>query len=231
MAVNNISFLVVWMSFARTVGPIGGWQAIDILAMQGLAAFAFGTSTTFFFGLQELPEKVASGAFDRFLLSPKNLLLRVATSSLHVSALGDILFGVICLAFYVFLAGLSLSSMLLLCMFALSSSVLFFSLFLFSSSLSFYFTDASQLSRGLFELILLPAITHGGAFRGGLRFAFTFIIPSLALAALPVEVIKSFGFGRAALVFFLSAIWLFLSILFFYRSVQRYESANFVGSA
>jgi len=81
MVINNTSFILLWIFFVKSVGEIGGWTAADIVALQGFSAISFGIIFSAFAGIRRLPDSVSSGAFDRFMLSPKNLLIRVATSS------------------------------------------------------------------------------------------------------------------------------------------------------
>ncbi|PIP71451.1 MAG: hypothetical protein COW89_11890, partial [Nitrospinae bacterium CG22_combo_CG10-13_8_21_14_all_47_10] len=129
--------------------------------------------------------------FDRFLLSPKNLLVRIATSSFDVSALGDIVFGIVCLGIYAFLIHTSIYQILLIALLVIISTVVFLAAAIAIYSTSFFFMDASSVTGSLFELFLTPSLFHGGAFQGITRFIFTFIIPSLLIGTLPVEIVRN----------------------------------------
>ncbi len=39
MALNNVAFIIIWMSFGVIAGDMGGWQAVDYLL-----AFGIGTA-------------------------------------------------------------------------------------------------------------------------------------------------------------------------------------------
>ena len=56
-----------------------------------------------------------------------------------------------------------------------------------------------------------------------------FIIPSLLLGAIPVELIKSMSLSNICLIVLLTIFWVVLSIIFFYKSLKKYESNNFFG--
>src|SRR3990167_859684 len=103
MTINNTAFIILWGFFVKSVGVIGGWTVADIIGLQGFVAICFGIVFSAGAGIRKLADYTASGAFDRFMLSPKNLLVRIATSSFGVSALGDIVFGIVCLGIYAFL--------------------------------------------------------------------------------------------------------------------------------
>lgn len=228
MMINNLSFVIIWIFFVQSVGVINGWTAADVIGLQGFTALAFSFVFTFFGGLPKIAEYISSGAFDRFMLSPKNLILRIATSHFMVPAAGDFFFGVICLTIYAVLIQASILQVALLFLLALLGSILFFAVLLTFQSVAFFFTDGEPLARGLFEMFLTPALFHGGAFQGGTRLFFTFLIPSLLLGALPVEIIRDLSFSKLLVVLVVTLVWLFISVRVFYLSVKKYESSNFM---
>jgi ABC-2 type transport system permease protein len=228
MAINNVTFIILWVFFVQSVGVIGGWTAVDIIGMQGFSALAFGVVFTAAMGIVKLPETVASGAFDRFMLSPKNLLLRVATSSFAAATVGDILFGLVCLVLYALIIHMTGFQVLLLVICVLLTIIVFIAMTIIIHSLSFFFVDASALTKGSFELFLTPSLFHGGAFQGAMRIIFTFAIPSLLIGALPIEAIRNVSLPTLGLIAVLAVAWFMLSIWIFNKAIKRYESSNFM---
>lgn len=228
MALNNSSFLVIWMSFGVIAKGLGGWQPQDILGMLGFGTIGFGLCFAFFGGVRELPEIVSGGIFDKFLLSPKNVLIRLSTSYLEASALGDMLFGVISLSLWLYLADVTFLGYVFAFIFCICAGLIYFFFSVFVNSASFYFHDARSIVQSLFEFIITPSIFHGGAFQGILRFTFVFIVPALLLGTYPVEAIKNLDFGKLFLCVLLTFLWGVFSIWFFYKSVRKYESSNFI---
>jgi len=227
MAINNSAFVILWWYFAKSVGAIGGWQALDVVGLLGFSTLSFGIVFSAAMGIRKLPDYVANGVFDRFMLSPKNLLLRTATAAFNPSAVGDIVFGIVCLAIYGFLIHAGAAQIILLLALVVVTSILFIAAAITIYSTSFYFMDSNAVSSGLFELFLTPSLFHGGAFQGAMRFVFTFIIPSLLVGALPVEVVRDISFLKFFLITILAVFWFGLSIFIFNKAVRRYESANF----
>lgn len=224
MSINNTAFIILWGFFVKSVGVIGGWTVADIIGLQGFAALCFGIVFSAGAGIRKLAEYTASGAFDRFMLSPKNLLVRIATSSFGVSALGDIVFGIVCLGIYTFLIQATIQQILLIVLLVAISTMVFLSAAIVIYSTSFFFTDATSVTGSLFELFLTPSLFHGGAFQGAMRFIFTFAIPSLLIGALPVEIVRDISLGKLLLVSVLATFWFIVSINIFKRAVKRYES-------
>lgn len=228
MAINNTAFIFLWVYFIKAVGIIGGWTAYDIIGLQAFVAISYGLVLSGAYGLRKLPDCVASGSFDRFMLSPKNLLVRIATSAISTSALGDVVFGIICLIVYGLLIHITGFQIIILLYLLLLSTIVFLSLTILIGSISFLFTDASSVYSGIFELFFTPALFHGGAFQGAMRVIYTFIIPSLLIGTIPVEIIKNISISKIILITVLTVFWLILSIYFFKRSVKKYESSNFM---
>lgn len=228
MAINNVSFLVMWIFFIQSVGVINGWHAVDILGLNGFLAISYGIVFSVFVGIRQLPQYVADGTFDRFLLSPKNVLLRVMTSAFHPSAIGDLLFGVVCFGAYAMISGLGMMQVLFIGVLTINAMVMLFAVTVAVYSLSFYFVDPSSVTRSVFDLFLSPALFHGGIFQGAMRFIFTFLIPSLAVGALPAEALASVSLYHAMILILVTIVWLSGALMFFYQSIKRYESANFM---
>lgn len=228
MAINNTAFIILWVFFVQSVGVIGGWTAADIVGLQGFAALSYGIVFSLAMGIRKLPDYVASGAFDRFMLSPKNLLMRVATSTFSASAVGDFVFGIVCLSIYGALIHVGFYQILMILALVLITTIVFLAMIIAIYSTSFFFIDSDAVTNGFFELFLTPSLFHGGAFQGAMRFIFTFLIPSLLIGALPVEAVRDFSLLKLGVIAGLAVVWLLISIWIFNKAIRKYESSNFM---
>jgi ABC-2 type transport system permease protein len=228
MSINNTAFIILWIFFVKSVGVINGWVAMDIIGLLGFGALSYGIVFSIGAGIRKLADYVATGIFDRFMLSPKNLLIRTATSFFSVSALGDIVFGVVCLVIYIISIHATIYQILLIGLLVIISVIVFLTAIITIYSMSFFFVDANLVTGSLFELFLTPSLFHGGAFQGVMRFIFTFIIPSLLIGALPVEIVRDVSLEKLLLVGSLAIFWFIISISIFNRAVKKYESSNFI---
>jgi ABC-2 type transport system permease protein len=228
MMLNNVSFVLIWVFLIQTVGNIGGWSQADIFGLQGIVALVFGIVFSIGSGLREMPQLISSGRFDQFMLSPKNLLARIATSSFGASAVGDVFFGIICLVIYLSMISATLPQIGMTLLLIIISLIAFTGVTIAIQSINFFFTDPEAVTRSMFELFFTPALFHGGAFQGTTRFVFTFLVPSLLIGTLPVEAITQTSISKMILVLALSIFWFVLSLWLFKKAVRRYESANFM---
>ncbi len=228
MVINNFAFILSWLFMIQTVGVIGGWDSSYVFGANGFTALAFGICFSIFGGLSDITRLIGNGGFDRFLLSPKNIILRVSTSSIKVAALGDILFGVICLAICGLMNSFTSAQILITLFLCPITSLVFMAFILFAQTLSFYFSDGEPITNGALELFLTPALMHGGAFQDMMRFIFIFAIPSLVIGTLPVEAVINLDMNKILIITVVAVVWIVFTIIFFYRSLRRYESANFM---
>lgn len=133
-----------------------------------------------------------------------------------------------CLGIYAFLIHATIYQILLMVLLVIISTIVFLAAVIAIYSMSFFFTDANSVTGSLFELFLTPSIFHGGAFQGAMRFIFTFIIPSLLIGTLPVEIVRDISLKKLLLVIILAIFWFVLSINIFNKAVKKYESSNFM---
>ena len=229
MMLNNISFLVLWYYFGKTVGELNGWKPMDIFGLYGFSCTSFGIVASLFYGLFEIPNYISTGNFDKYLLTPKNILLKVSTSKISTSAFGDLLFGITCFIIFSVYSKISLIQLMLAIFLIIISSIVFYSFSLVCMSISFYLMDGYNVSQGLYGMFVSNSIYHGGAYTGVLRIIFTIVMPSLLLGAIPVEIIKTISLKSIIMIVLLAICWFAISIMFFYKSLKKYESNNLYG--
>ena len=139
------------------------------------------------------------------------------------------MFGLICFVIYAFVSKLSLIQILASILLMLTASTIFFAFSLICMSVSFYLMDGENISTGLYGMFVSASLYHGGAFTGILKVIFVFIVPSLLLGAIPVEIIKNLSLLNISIILLITLAWLVISVTFFYKSLKKYESNNFFG--
>ena len=229
MAINNTAFIVLWYYFGKTVGELNGWRPMDIFGMYGFSVTSYGIICSLFDGIFDIPSYISTGNFDKYLLTPKNILLKVSTSKISTSAIGDLIFGISCFIIFVFYSKLSFIQILCSIFLMIIASIIFYSFSLICMSISFYLMDGNNVSQGLYGMFISNSLYHGGAYTGILKIIFMFVIPALLIGAIPLEIVKSLSIDNLLMLLGLAIFWLILSIMFFYKSLKKYESNNFFG--
>ena len=229
MAINNISFLIIWYYFGKTIGELNGWSPMDVFGLYGYGTTVFGLVVSVFAGIFDIPTYITTGNFDKYLLTPKNILLKVSTSKIQPSAFGDLLFGITCFIVFACNIKMNILQLLLSILLMIIGSVIFYSFVLFAMSISFYLMDGHNVSQGIYNIFVSNSLYHGGAFTGILRFIFIFIVPALLIGAVPVEIVKNMSVANLIILISLAILWLVFSVMFFYKSLRKYESNNLFG--
>jgi ABC-2 type transport system permease protein len=226
MLLTNTSFIIIWSLFANAVGELNGWTFVDVVLLQGITSLCYGFFFTLCAGVGDLPKILLSGSFDKFLVTPKSVLVRLMTSKLSPQAVGDILFGILCYAFYLASVGLTVGTFLTLVFANVIACIAMVGISVAIFSVALYVYDGQNATDSLFQLFFSPAIMHGGAFAGWTRTFFTFVVPSLVVGTIPTEMVDSFTWHEFVLLTGLSIAWLAIGVGVFYRGLRRYESGN-----
>lgn len=229
MMLNNAAFIILWYYFGKIVGELNGWKAEDIFGLYAINTVAYGIVSGFLNGIFQLPTYITTATLDRYLLTPKNILMKISTSKISTSAFGDLLYGIVCFVIFIILRDLSISQILFSILLMIIATIIFYSFSVVCMTLSFYMMDGKNVSEGFYGMFLSNSLYHGGAFTGVLRFLFIFIVPSLLLGAIPVELVNDFNLNKFLLLIVLTILWLLISILFFKKSLKKYESNNLFG--
>ncbi len=229
MMLNNISFVLIWVFFFEAFGSINGWGAIEVLALQGMVAFAFGVAFSVMRGARSLPKFVNNGSFDNLLLSPRSLYARILTADTDTAAIGDMLFGALLVGIYIVLAELSVLQTFMIVSLLIPATMLMVNVAFVGSLVSFLIPDAITVTDNLFEVFLSPSLYPSGLYPGAMRFIFIFVVPALAVGGLPVEVMKSMSWGWYGIIWALAILWTVLAVKLLGRAVRRYESGNLTG--
>lgn len=229
MMLNNTAFVIIWIFFFSSVGTINGWGSTEAIGLNALVAIAYGVSFGFAGGASTLAQQVNSGNFDNFLISPVSLYVRVLSSRSQISAFGDIIYGVILFVVYAYLTQLSFLSLALLVLSIPLGALIMINFVLITSLVAFLIPDTVAVASNIFELLISPSLYPSGLYSRGMKFFFTFIIPAITIAGLPIELIANPNLSTFVTLLVLSAFWFFLAKFLLKKAVLKYESGNLIG--
>ena len=92
MIINNGCFIIQWIILYSLKDSVGGYSFKQVLLLWGIAASTFGLSRFLFKDAFRLYEIINDGRLDNYLIQPKNVLISCITSSVEVSAIGDMIY-------------------------------------------------------------------------------------------------------------------------------------------
>lgn len=222
MMLNNACILIQWFILFRLREEIGGYTMREIMMLWGLTAASFGLSHILFARVFSLPELIVSGKLDSYLVQPKNVLLSVVTSATNISAIGDLLYGLILLGF----CGFSMRLLFLFLLFTVTGTVILTAFAVILGSLSFWFVRTemvgNQMVSGMISFMTYP----DGIFQGISRFLLYFIIPVGMAVYHPVHLMTEFDAGMFLEVIAYAVLLMAAAVIVFYRGLRRYSSSS-----
>lgn len=222
MVLNDASILVQWFILFRLRDDVGGYSLREVLMLWGLVAASFGLSNILFARALSLPNLIINGKLDAYLVQPKNVLLGVLTSETRISAIGDLLYGVI----LVCVCRPGVGGFCLFLLFTITGAFAFTAFALLLGSLSFWFVRMDILQNQMLMGMINFGTYPDGIFQGAARILLYVLLPVGMALWLPSHVMARFD-GKMLMVvlgyvFLLSAA----AVAVFYRGLKRYASGN-----
>lgn len=212
-------FLISWHFFFEKYPTVREWDFSHMVLMYAIVCFCIGIVETFFYGLKELPRYIENNELDTFLLQPKNIVLNIALSKIDISAVGEMVTGIV-LIYYV---GYFSWALVLI----LGLSVLFmFSLFLYFASFAFFMKDAKDFIRELIMNAIIMASQPNVAYQGAFKMLTFTIIPVAFLSYFPIEYIRTGTLSHLLYATLGTVLFFFAAYGLFYWGLKRYESGN-----
>ena len=222
MILNNACFIVQWVILYSLKENVGGYTLREVLLLWGLAASTFGASRFFFKDAFNLTEIINDGKLDVYLIQPKNVLISSITSSVDVSALGDMLYGFIMLFIY----GFSIKSFLLFTLFTICGALTTTAVSIIFSSLTFWFGKIDIITNTVNNLMTSFATYPDGIFKGTIKILFYTIIPIGFVNYLPVKIITNFNIFYLLIVILIAILFITIAFVVFYKGLEKYSSSN-----
>ncbi len=138
MILNNACFIVQWIILYSVKENIGGYTLNKVLLLWALAASTYGFAHLFFEKAFSLSDTINNGKLDSYLVQPRNVLLSVVTSDVKISAIGDLIYGLI----MIFICGLTIKKFILFVIFTITGGLILVSISIIYNSLSFWFSKS-----------------------------------------------------------------------------------------
>ena len=226
MILNNASFILQWVILFSLKEEIGGYTIKEVVLLWGIASGTFGVAHIVFNKAFEMSDLIINGKLDTFLVQPKNVFLSVITSETRISAIGDLIYGYICLFIY----GISIKNFLLYTLFLITGGIIVSAFASILGSLSFWIVRGDIICDSMTNMMLNFATYPGTIFKDGVRILFYTIIPLGISNYMPVDTIIKFNIGNLAIVIIFTIFITIMAFTIFYKGLKRYSSSNLMTS-
>jgi ABC-2 type transport system permease protein len=219
MLLNDSLWLVMWYFLFKELGTVNGYTTIDAILIFGITALSFGIVFVFFGNTNRVWEQISEGGFDFYLSTPLNEQFHAIISRMNFSAVGDIIFGLLVLAYIVpahFLLGVLVSIL---------GAVVLLSFEMIIDALAFFLERPKKVSYTLHRLVVglssWPIDIYPNTARAILYlFLFAFI------STVPRNILASVSLTQLFYLTIVAVLLLSISILVWRIGIRRYESGN-----
>lgn len=226
MILNNATFIIQWIILFNIKDEIGGYGLKEIFLLWGLAACVYGIAHIFFHKAFSISDLIINGKLDTFLVQPKNIFLGVISSETSISAIGDLIYGYICLALY----GITLRSFALFTFFSITGSIILTSFMSIAGCVSFWFVKSELLANSLATIMINFATYPGTIFKGTIKLLLYTVVPVGVSNFLPLDIIIKYDYSNLSYVIIFTIVIAILAFIVFYRGLKRYSSSNLMSS-
>jgi ABC-2 type transport system permease protein len=223
MMLNDAVFLVFWIIFFDRFNTVRGWQLADVILVYGLVAVSYGVGLFLFGNALQLGDVIAKGQLDYYLSLPQPVLIHVLASRSHMSALGDVFFGMISFFFTGQVTLDAFGRYLLSCC---CSAIIFVSFLVLVNSLAFWTGNVQILSAQATNAIVTFAIYPSTLFDNVSRVILYTLVPAMLVGTLPAELVHAFSWQRLGWITLGAVVFSSLAFFVFYRGLRRYESGS-----
>ena len=228
MILNDILFFSIWYLFFMKFHTIWWMVFWDFVLLMTIMVMVFAIIHIFFAWYQNIWTMIEKWKLDSHLLLPKNLLIRLVSSSMIVSAFWDLLFWFITMCF---IPNITIILVFKIILVSILWSITFLWFLLIFVSLSFFIWSSRNLIRWVMEAILAPGHYPPGIFEWTfLKYIFMTIIPVYFVMFLPYELSVNFTLLWFLKLLSWSLFFLFLWVFTFCKWLKRYESGNILNT-
>ncbi len=226
MILNNASFIIQWIILFNIRDEIGGYNIKQIVLLWGLASSVYGVANIIFGEAFEISDLIIRGKLDTFLVQAKNVFLSVLTSKTKISAIGDLIYGYICLAIY----GFTIRNLALFTIFSITGALILTAFASIVGSFSFWIVKGDIIPDSLNNVMLHFDTYPGTIFKNGVKIILYTILPVGIANYMPLDMIISFNVKNFLIVIVFTILISILAYTIFNRGLKRYGSSNLMSS-
>jgi len=222
MFLNNFIWLGFWfiLFYNSESGDINGVTLNDIIYLWSVPTISYGLCFFVFGGVEDLSYMITNKELDTVLTKPKHSLISLVTSSAKLSAMGDIMYGLI---LGIFAVNFNPLKYLFLLMISIVGAIGFLGICIIVNSLAFWFGDISKTSRMYINNLLLTlTIYPKEMFTGIIKILMYTLIPAMYVAHIPVALVKELTLPLLLFELIAVTLILIISIKVYEKGLQKY---------
>ena len=228
MAINDVFLFGVWVVFFAKFKTINGWTFENTKILFTTLILAFSFAIIFFSGVMRIAERISKGKVDTYLTQPKSVLFRLLTDDFQLSTFGDLIFGLVMLAYMAFKYNVSY-------LFYIPFASLFYAWGIVVSAgsfalIGFWIKKFDSAAANYFWTLDSPSMYPQNSLAGGIRVLFFTVVPSLWYISFSYKFVKHHSFSMLAVAILYDIFMTCVAIALFRSGLKKYESGNAIAT-
>jgi ABC-2 type transport system permease protein len=223
MALNNVTFFVFWWVLMQRTPSLRGWRLVDIQVLFGVVAAGYGLTVTLAGGVRYLGQAIEEGVLDTLLTQPRPVLLHALGLRLQPSGFGDMLSG---LLFIAWSGQLSWRTAPAVALAVVASALVIVACGIVFFGLAFWLGRVDTAARQLWELLLTFSLYPEPLFGGALRFALFTVLPAGFVGYLPARIVRAPSMPDMLMLVIGALMYLVFAVQVFQAGLRRYASGS-----
>lgn len=225
MILNDVVILFFWWVLFTRIPVLGGWSMMQVMILYGLVAFAFGLGNIVCGNGILVARAVVRGELDYYLALPADPLVHLLVSRMHLSAWGDLLFG---LAVFLLVDPNRWLHLPLFLLVGTLAALIFVAFSVLVGSLAFWVGNADNLAGQAINALITFGMYPIEIFPGAVQWLLYTLIPAAFIGSMPARLLTDFSPGQLGILVGVTVGLILLARLVFFLGLRRYESGNLV---
>ena len=221
--------LIMFQAIYSQVESIGGWTGSEMIIFIGTFSLINALNMVlFFFGINDLPDKIRTGKLDYYITKPVNPLFRLTFENINPGSVPLVFASMGIIAYGIYLSNIPFSLMkgISYGILVLLMTLLWYDIELILRCIPFFVVSAVNITR-LEELLELNMKVPGVLFKGVFKVLFYFVLPYGIMATIPTQFVMK-TISPAGIVYGLVIVSLFTGLAFgiWHMGLKNYKSAS-----
>lgn len=222
MILNNSTFIIQWIIIFSIKDTLGNYTFRDVILLWAIAAGTYGVAHFFFKKAFTLADIINSGKLDAFLVQPKNVLISVVSSDVEISAIGDMIYGIMLML----ILRINIREFLLYILFSINGGIMISCFAVILASFSFWFSRTDYLAETLVNSQNSFATYPESIFKSHAKMILFSIVPVGFINYIPIRVLQLFNINFLIINIVATIVIVSIAFSVFNRGLKKYSSTN-----
>ena len=225
-AIQVLTFHIIF----GQVDSIGGWGRGEMLVFIGTFSMINGLNMLiYYFGINNIPDKIRRGDLDHYLTKPGSPLLRLTFEEINPGSAPLLLFSAGIIAYGVSVSGVEVTAPLVLAYAALTllMALLYYDMELIMRTMPFFFIGTSAINRLEGSMLELNFKVPGVIYQGIFKILFYFVLPYGIMATVPTQALtRTLTLGGLLQALGVVIFFTVFALWFWKFGLRNYKSAS-----